>query len=624
MQILYEEDGSIKVASVLADNTTSLQVEAPHGKRSKIKANAVLLKFEQADILHFMAQAEEKSAEIDVDFLWEVASPEEFAFGDLAQEYYGRKPDALEATSVILKLHHSPMYFYKKGKGKYKAAPQDALKAALASIEKKRVLAELKEAYVEALVRFTLPPDFSSQLETLLYKPDRNSLEFKALLDAAAITKLSPLQLLEKCGALPSIADYHHKKFVLENYPQGTTEFPEYAADPLSYVGESLPLAEAKAFSIDDFSTTEIDDAFSVARLPSGNWRVGIHISAPAVGILPASSLDELAALRLSTVYMPGNKITMLPDDVVKDFSLLEGEVRPVVSMYLEVSASDYAVTAIESRVEQIAIDANLRHGQLAESFNELSVVEERTDFPFGEELQVLWHLAQKLVAVRGKENTSHFKEYDFVLEGERIIITERKRDTPIDKVVSELMIYVNSKWAEQLSSAGVAAIYRIQENGKTRMDTTPGAHSGLGVTRYAWASSPLRRYIDLINQRQIMSLIQGASPYYSKEHPHLSSTLRNFDIAYEAYNDFQRNMERYWCLRYLLQENTALVRGNVIRDNLVRFATLPLVTKVNDLPSLPADAEVELNIVRVDLLELNVECRYHKPAEQLLAATGT
>ncbi len=621
MQILYEEDGSIKIATVLSDNTTSLQVEAPHGKRSKIKANAVLLKFEQADILHFMPDAEQKAAEIDVGFLWEVASPDEFAFNDLSQEYYGRKPDALEATSVLLKLHHAPMYFYKKGKGKYKAAPQEALKAALLSVEKKRALAELKEAYVEALTRFTLPAAFSPVLDMLLYKPDRNTLEYKALVDAATLTKLSPLQLLEKCGALPSVADYHFKKFVLENYPQGSAGFPDFPPCPIP---DTLPLANVQAFSIDDFSTTEIDDAFSVMRLASGNWQVGIHIAAPALGILPSGLIDESAAQRLSTVYMPGNKITMLPENVVKDFSLEEGAVRPVVSMYLEITPGDYAVAAMESRVEQITVTANLRHGQLTSFFNEVTVAEERTDFPFGEELHLLWRVAKKLVEARGKENISHFKEYEFVIAGEQIIISERKRDTPIDRVVSELMIYANAKWAEQLANADVAAIYRIQENGKTRMDTAPGAHAGLGVVRYAWASSPLRRYIDLINQRQIISLLQGTPPCYVRDHPHLISTIRNFDVAYEVYNDFQRSMERYWCLRFLIQEKIAVVRGSLIRDNLVRFADLPLVVKVNDLPALAADTEVDLNIVHIDLLELNVECRYHKPAEQLLVATGT
>lgn len=619
MQIVYEEEGSIKVATVLTEAAASLQVESPHGKRSKIKASAVLLRFNRPEIAQFMPEAEQKAEEIDLDFLWECANPEEFSFTVLAQEYYGRNPDPVELTSVLLKLHSAPMYFYKKGKGKYKAAPPESLKAALASLEKKRLQAQAKEAYMAALAEFVLPPAFTPLLDMLIYKPDRNTLEYKALSEAAALHKLSPVALLEKCGALPSTAEYHLKKFMLEDYPATLTQ----RLDDAPLIIPELPISEVCAFSIDDFSTTEIDDAFSVTRVASGNWRIGIHIAAPALAINPASPLDNYAGQRLSTVYMPGDKITMLPQNVIELFSLNEETVRPTLSMYLEVTP-EYEIVAVESSLEQIRVAANLRHAQLAVLFNEAAVAAAHTDYPFGEELHVLWHLAEKLRQLRGKENLTHFKEYDFSFDAGRIQITERMRDTPIDKVVSELMIYANSTWAEKLSQAGVAAIYRVQENGKTRMDNTPGVHSGLGVSSYAWCTSPLRRYIDLVNQRQLIALLQQAPPPYKKGDTEFLAILRNFDIAYDVYNEFQRRMERYWCLRYLIQEQITEVRASVIRENLVRFTDLPLITRVNDLLGQEAGSDVELTITRIDLLELLVECRYHKPALHSLAATGT
>lgn len=620
MQIVYEEEGSIKVATVLTEASASLQVESPHGKRSKIKASAVLLRFNRPEIAQFMAEAEQKADEIDLGFLWECANPEEFSFSSLAQEYYGRNPDPVELASVLLKLHSAPMYFYKKGKGKYKAAPPESLKAALASLEKKRLQAQAKEAYMAALAEFVLPPAFTPLLDTLIYKPDRNTLEYKALSEAAALHKLNPVSLLEKCGALPSTAEYHLKKFMLEDYP-GTP--PQCLDDAPPLVIPALPMSEVRAFSIDDFSTTEIDDAFSVTRVASGNWRIGIHIAAPALAISPASPLDNYAGQRLSTVYMPGDKITMLPQNVIELFSLNEDTVRPTLSMYLEVTP-EYEIVRVESSLEQLRVAANLRHAQLALLFNEAAVAAGHIDYAFGEELYVLWHLAEKLRQLRGKENLTHFKEYDFSFDAGRIQITERMRDTPIDKVVSELMIYANSTWAEQLSQAGAAAIYRVQENGKTRMDSTPGAHSGLGVTSYAWCTSPLRRYIDLVNQRQLIALLRQTPPPYKKSDTEFVAILRSFDIAYDVYNEFQRRMERYWCLRYLIQEQIAEVRANVIRENLVRFVDLPLITRVNDLPVLETGSDVELTITRIDLLELLVECRYHKPSLQVLAATGT
>ena len=165
MNIFFEEDGSFKVGTILSDNTTSLQVENLHGKRSKIKAANVMLRFSQPGLSEFMAQAEQIAADIDVQFLWECCPPEEFSFETLASEYFGHTPAPAEAAGALIRLHSAPMYFYRKGKGNYKAAPAEALKAALASAEKKRLQAELQARYVEQLGSFTLPPEFADKMQ---------------------------------------------------------------------------------------------------------------------------------------------------------------------------------------------------------------------------------------------------------------------------------------------------------------------------------------------------------------------------------------------------------------------------------------------------------------------------
>jgi len=132
MNILYEENGSFKVGSVMTDNTTSLQIESLSGKRSKIKANTVMLHFSQPQLADFMAQAEALAADIEVEFLWECCPPDEFGFEEIAAEYFGHPPSSLEAAAVLIRLHGAPIYFHKKGKGRYRAAPAEILKAALA------------------------------------------------------------------------------------------------------------------------------------------------------------------------------------------------------------------------------------------------------------------------------------------------------------------------------------------------------------------------------------------------------------------------------------------------------------------------------------------------------------
>jgi exoribonuclease-2 len=607
MNVFYEEDGGFKVGSILADNDTSLQVEAPHGKRSKVKSASVLFRFDQP-LQGFLDAAQKAAEKIDLDFLWECCAQDEFAYDALAKEYFGHAPNAHEAAALLLRLHAAPMYFYKKGKGRYRPAPPDALKAALASVERKRLQALQQAQYVEQLERGHLPEAFQPLIAQLLYAPNRNTIEVKALEEAASSLRLTPLQLLERCGAVPSSHQYHLNRFLFEHFQRGTG-FPDVDDAPPAI---DLPLSEVQAFSIDDVTTTEIDDAFSVTPLRGGGWQVGVHIAAPALGVPAGSAIDEIGASRLSTVYMPGGKITMLSDPVIARYSLAEGEVRPAVSLYLEVGA-DLAVRASRTAVERLRIAANLRHASLEEQFNEETLAGGVVAFPFAQELKLLWELAEVLEAGRGRPEPTRGPpmDYNFYVENDRVRIVERRRGSPVDKLVAEMMILVNSEWGRALAEAGVAAIYRAQGNGKVRMSTVPSAHQGLGVPQYIWASSPLRRYVDLVNQRQIIAWNRGEPAPYTGNSEALLTAMRDFESAYEIYAEFQRTMERYWCLRWMLQEQISITRAEVLRENLVKIDRIPLIARVASLPELNSGTLVSLTITNIDLLDLTFHAEY-------------
>ncbi len=607
MNVFYEEEGTFRVGAVLADQGTSLQVEAPHGKRSKIKAANVLLRFE-GPLASFMDEAQRLSETLDIDFLWECSPQEEFSFQDLGRDYFGHPPTAVESAALLLRLHGAPMYFYRKGKGHYRPAPADALKAALAGLERKRQQALLQARYMEQLGRSELPEEFRPRLSELLYHPDRNTIEVKALEQAASEAGLSTAHLLERCGAIPSSHDYHLNRFLLENFPHGLEAPGPHDLTPLP----DLPLAATAAFSIDDVTTTEIDDAFSVRDLPEGGWEIGVHIAAPALGIAPGSNLDEEAGQRLSTVYMPGSKITMLPQAVVEAFTLAEGRTVPAVSLYLDVAA-DLRLRGTRTAVERVRIAANLRHDSLERLFNEDSIAESRQDFPYGVQLKLLYDLATVLEGGRGRQDVTRGvnMDYSFYVENDRVRITQRRRGAPIDKVVSELMIFVNSEWGRQLAEAGVAAIYRAQGNGKVRMSTVPSGHQGLGVAYYTWTSSPLRRYVDLINQRQLVACARGEAPPYAAKSERLLTAMRDFEQAYEGYNEFQRMMERYWCLRWLLQENVTATTAEVMRENVAKIGDLPLIGRIHGLPPIDPGAVVEVEISGIDLLAIDFRAQY-------------
>src|SRR5688572_4151767 len=142
MNVLYEEEGEFKVGAVLSQSPASFQVESPHGRRSKIKAASVVLSFERPAGAELLAEARKFADGLDTDFLWQCRKGAEFGFQELARDYVGREPAPVENAGVLLKLHSAPMYFYRRGKGRYQAAPEETLKLALAGAEKKRRVQE--------------------------------------------------------------------------------------------------------------------------------------------------------------------------------------------------------------------------------------------------------------------------------------------------------------------------------------------------------------------------------------------------------------------------------------------------------------------------------------------------
>ncbi|WP_227815916.1 ribonuclease catalytic domain-containing protein [Nitrogeniibacter aestuarii] len=615
MFVLFEESGAFKCGTVLVDNDASLQVEATTGKRLKLKRNHVLLTFDSPTASELLPRAEAEAEQLDTDFLWEVCGEDEFGFEEFAEEYFGHTPNTVEAAAVLLRLHSAPVYFHRKGRGRFRKAPTDILQAALAGLEKKRQQAEAVDRMRDELLAHKLPAEFEGMVPQLLYRPDRNRLEAKALEAACVDSGLSAANLMLACGALESSYDFHYGRFLFDFFPEGEG-FP---ALDLPQVPTDLPVADVRAFSIDDATTTEIDDAFSVTPRDGGGWTVGIHIAAPGLGIERGSALDAIARQRLSTVYMPGNKITMLPDALVEIFTLQAGRTCPAVSLYLELNA-DLSVSNQYSRLERIPVEANLRHHDLEPVFNEDTLLNGGPDYPWKQELTLLWELATIMEAGRGKPATNQTQvDYSFYVDWGvqtsdgpgAAAISPRLRGSPMDKLVAELMIVANSTWGKQLDDAGIPGIYRVQGGGKVRMATVAAPHEGLGVDCYAWSSSPLRRYVDLVNQWQLISVLQGTDPVFPPKSPDLMEVVRDFDMAYSAYAEFQRHMERYWCIRALRQRDDDRITARVLRENVVRIDDMPFVFKVGGMPLQVPGAHVALEMKDSDLLDVDLRARF-------------
>jgi exoribonuclease II len=624
MNLFFEESGDLKAGAVLSQQGEAYQVELPTGKRTKVKARDVLLQFASPSPVELLAEAHKAAEEIDVDFLWEVAGGEEFGFAELGTEYFGHAPQPVEAAGLMLRLQSAPIYFYKKGKGRYKAAPEESLKAALAGIEKKKQQAAIQAQYVEELKAHRLPDAMKASARHLLFKPDKNSIEYKALEAACNELQTSPQRLMLAAGGIASPKDLHFSKFLYEFFPRGTG-FPVV---PMPQA-PALPVAPVAAFSIDDVTTTEIDDAFSVQPLEDGTVRVGIHIAAPGLGIKRGDAIDAIARHRLSTVYMPGDKITMLPDSLVEVFTLAEGKTCPAVSLYATLNPEDWSVISTETKAEAVPIAANLRHNDLDALVTEENLESGAGDYRHKAEIATLWQWAQTLERGRMakregfglKPEQTNRVDFNFYVENDVVTIVRRKRGAPLDKIVAELMIFANSTWGKLMHDHGVPGVYRTQNKtgwgGKmqVRMLTHSAPHQGLGVDQYAWSTSPLRRYTDLVNQWQILACVEHGvtaplvAPFKPKD-ADLFAIVSAFDAAYAAYADFQANMERYWCLRWLAQEEVKIVDAVVLKDEVVRLADIPLVLRLPGMPQTARGAHVKLDIVRWDEVDLSIEAR--------------
>jgi exoribonuclease-2 len=624
MNLLFEEDGVFRAGSVLSHTDASFQVELPSGKRTKVKGSQVLLRFEQPPPAQLLARAQQAAEQIDLDFLWECAPQAEFGFEDLARDYHGHAPDAVEAATILLRLHGAPVYFHRKGRGRFRPAPPEILRQALAAVERKRQQELLKQQYVEQLKAGELPPAIAAQGVNLALRPDKNGVEYKAVEQAAAELQMSPLRLLLARGAIRSAYRWHLDSFLQTNFPRGTgfgTDLPAPA------VSDALPLADVAAFSIDDSATTEIDDAFSLQRL-GAITRVGIHIAAPATAIMRGDALDAVARTRMSTVYAPGLKYTMLPAAWIDAFTLAEGRVVPVLSLYVDVDA-EFNLTAFDSRVERVRIAANLRHDKLDDVVTEAAIAAGAVEAPFGAELAYLWQLARALLArreqVRGKPEPLGRIDYGFTLdfagdepdEHAYVAIKPRRRGAPLDLIVAELMILANSHWGGWLAGLRIVGIYRSQQRAygvsRVKMSTTPAPHEGIGVGHYAWSTSPLRRYVDLVNQRQLIAAAQSQAPAYAHNDADIFAIVSGFDAAYASYAEFQAKMERYWCLRWLQQEGVRRIGAAVVKDDLLRLDGLPMLTRLPGLPTLPRGQRIEIDILGCDEVELSLHARLHQ-----------
>lgn len=645
MNLVYEEGGDIKVATVQSasgsGDAESWQATSLSGKKIKLKAKEVWLRFDNPEAQVLMDQAQLLSKEIDLQFLWDCAPEDEFSLTDVALEYFGPQANISQQVSLAIALQGAPVFFRRKGRGRFQRAPLEQLQAGLAAIERKQKELEQQTLWQQELVSGKFPDALKAFSNQLLFSPDKNTSAYKALIAACSETGESPAQLMIRCAAIESPLAYHQGLFLKAHFPNGSAHSKSIGVDQLAYDAaiSSLPLAPVKAFSIDDAGTTEIDDALSVTALEAGAYRIGIHIAAPGLAIAKDDPLDRVARDRMSTIYFPGDKITMLPDSVIKQFSLDEGAPRPALSIYVDIDAQGHLNRdSIQMRAEMVPMAANLRLEDLEHLVSEDSLLDESATYPFRKELAVLWKAAKHLHAGRQEKRVANGLRSeqlgvvdpnalarDFYFEvaqldgADRIEIIPRQRGSVLDTIVAEWMIFCNSASGQLLADHGLPGLFRTQKGWgplRTRMQTTPGPHEGLGLDYYAWCTSPLRRYSDLVNQWQLIALAKHGvtAKMVAPFPPHdavLMGIAADFESCYQAYGEYQDRLEKYWCLRWIVQEGgakTVFVRH--LKEGMSRLEPIPLHLPIPELATHPRMTRAQVQIDSVDLLQLSAGVR--------------
>lgn len=614
--VILSLENSYKIASIIQTYPNNYQVIIyPEESKRKVKLQSVLYTLKSTDLANFSKQIDDLSNSIDNQLLYELLDDNQLlTIEQLASLYFGDSFDEIEKTALLFKLSQDSIYytnhcngsFNKNTKEQVNKYQQEQAQALLELNTIEMYYQNIITNYNEYLANDTSPiitnnlnlPDID--IIKLLNNPDKDSLIYKAFHKAEVNLNTSLTHILYAIGLIKNIEEFFYNMFIKKTFRSGIS----YQTLGTYSVIPDLSTTLNRVFSIDDSTTNEIDDAFSVEYLNNG-YKIGVHIAAPALDhSLARNVIDQIA-----TIYYPGDKITMLGYDVIKAFSLDQGMVKPVVSLYFNIDL-EYNVLDYETKIESLSISDNLRIEQLDTLWDdENNLIHPHT---YAKELQILHKFAKVLEQIRGKANVNHDVDYNFSFINQKIKITPRKRGTPVDKLVSELMILANSTWGRILTNNLIPALYRSKQPNYPVITTmTPLSHIGLNVDYYTWASSPLRRGVDYINQAQLIALItqtEGLPKEYVFELAEI------FDSQYSKYLEFQNKMERYWSLKYLLQEQVSIIKATFVYKSKAILDGVPITINLEGIMAIqPRNTSINIKIFNINLINLTFEFKVIK-----------
>lgn len=642
--IEYLDQGRLKAALVTREQERHLAVIDSGGHERLVPRDLVLMRHPErrADrenagetIAELEHERAELAAELDLELLWQVAQEQNRSFSavELADLFFGRRSNA--AASVMLEaLLNDRTYFVRRHMDFLPRTPEQVERL---RIQNDRIRArsddyrKIQKQLRDVLNGAETPPAAEAgalieELSRYLKNPFTRSRDMTQMLTQAA-PDVDPaeaaFEILERLGARPRVPRFA--------FIAGLKD--EFSDAVMKEASEAVPGPRAIsdggfAVTVDDEDTVEVDDALSCEALADGGMRVRVHIALVADFVAKGGAMDNEAASRATTVYLPETTIRMLPDPIsCRAASLIAGEDRPVMTTDVRLSADGELIDAsiyparipIMRRLDYDQVDRIIESGNRAD-----------------DTAATVARLNAAAIQLRQRRRTAgavlmQRREAKVRVRGDDVQITVLDNASPGRTLVAEFMVLSNFVAARYAAMNRIPIIYRVQpQTGgdlasmRPHLSLHPEYHAGIGLDFYAQLSSPIRRYADLVLQRQLLGALANRdhdTAIYTVDE--LLTVLAGAENAEASGRDLERRAKRYWILRYL--ERHALdgpIVAYVVREGQsAELADFAVRGTLHGAPTLPNQMPIMVQVSRVDPLRGWLAFDFVGPADE--SSTG-
>jgi exoribonuclease-2 len=583
----------------------------------------------------FRKRVEEGVGDLDLKEVWTLLKEEPVGYTakDIAEFYWGARVSVEQYTALVCHLLQGCPYFSEQD-GRFVPLPDERVEATLSRAASQKAAREEQEAFIRWITDAQARDStgFTNrqthwlqriQQYAILGEEYDQSAQARALLqeikgDAGGDPQRYAFSLMVHKGLWD--AD-EHLDLIRYGVPVDFDESVMRAAEALraDEAGRE-DLTALPVFSIDDASTQDIDDALSLERTPDG-FRIGVHIADVSAVIPRDAPLDREARRRMTSLYFPDRQIPMLPPVLSQgQCSLLQGQRRCTVSFFFSL-APDFTLYAT-----RIVPSVIINHAKL--SYEETDGILMSGDHPLTGVLQTLSDAADVFYTQRIDQGAIELERTELAIQvdaAKRIVIKLRTGHSMSEHIVSELMILTNTAAARYMAAYQIPAIYRTQEEPGVKdlegvshevvrrylilrqmkplaLSLDPKPHATLGVDMYCQITSPIRRYSDLVLQRQLTAALRGQPPCYDRDA--MMDELSQLERSKELNRIWSRR-EWYWLLRYFAGQPNLRMAGVVLevreRDVLIELLDYGVRATMTAVAPVAVGEEVAVRVTQAD-----------------------